>query len=344
MAVMVPVNHNPPMRRPAGCGRGGCRLAGVTCRGQEHACGGGRKHEESDQREHSPHPSKSTAVIGSSARYSVMSDPALAPLAASFGRVAEAYDRGRPSYPPEALRWLTSGLGLTTESTVLDLAAGTGKLTAGLRPLVGRVIAVEPVAEMRRVLQASQPQVDGARRHGRGDPTRGGRCRRSRGRGRVSLVQRRGGPGRDSPGAAPGGGLGLLWNRPEWDAEPWYADFAAVRERARAAQGSPPNLYSVGSWRAALEGSPLYGPVHKREFRHVQRVGREEFLARVASWSVVAVLPDERRSEVLAEVGEMLAAHGMTTLDLRYRTDTYRTRAIEPTARAPQPQPSALGE
>jgi SAM-dependent methyltransferase len=256
-----------------------------------------------------------------------MSDPVLAPLAASFGRVADAYDRGRPSYPPDALRWLMSELGLTGESTVLDLAAGTGKLTAVLRPLVGRVIAVEPVAEMRRVLEAAQPLAD----------VRAGTAE--------AIPLASGSADGVFVGAAfhwfnaeaalleihrvlrPAGGLGLLWNRPEWDAEPWHADFAAVLERARAAQGGPPNLYSAGPWQAVLEASPLYGPVCKREFRHVHHVGREEFLARVASWSVVAVLPEERRSDLLAEVGAMLDARGLTVLDLRYRTDTYRTRA-----------------
>jgi SAM-dependent methyltransferase len=256
-----------------------------------------------------------------------MSDPVLAPLAASFGRVADAYDRGRPSYPPEALRWLTSELGLTAESTVLDLAAGTGKLTAGLRPLVGRVIAVEPVAEMRRVLEAAQPLVDVRAGTAEAIPLESASVD-------GVLVAAAFHWFAPEPALAeihrvlrPGGGLGLLWNRPEWDAEPWYPDFAVVLEQARSAQGGPPNLYSVGPWRAALERSPLYGPVRKREFRHVHRVGREEFLARVASWSVVAVLPEERRSELLAEVGAMLDGRGLTMLDLRYRTDTYRARA-----------------
>ena len=44
-------------------------------------------------------------------RYSVMPDPPLDPLAASFGRVADAYDLGRPSYPPEALAWLCPSSG-----------------------------------------------------------------------------------------------------------------------------------------------------------------------------------------------------------------------------------------
>jgi SAM-dependent methyltransferase len=128
----------------------------------------------------------------------------------------------------------------------------------------------------------------------------------------------------------PRGGLGLLWNRPEWEAEPWHPQFAAVLERARSDQGGPPNRYAVGEWRAALERSALFGPVRKREFRHVHRVSAAEFLARVASWSVVAVLPEDGRAAVLREVGEMLAGHGVTALDLRYRTDTYRARARPP--------------
>lgn len=256
-----------------------------------------------------------------------MSDPVLAPLAASFGRVADAYDRGRPSYPAEALRWVASGLGLTAESTVLDLAAGTGKLTAGLQPLVGRVIAVEPVAEMRRVLAAAQPQADVRAGTAEAIPLESASV--------DAVLVGAAFHWFDAEAALveihrvlrTGGGLGLLWNRPEWDAEPWYPDFAAVRERARAAQGGPPNLYSAGSWRVVLEASPLYGPVEKREFRHIHRVGREEFLARVASWSVFAVLPEARRSDLLAEVGATLDGRGVTVLDLRYRTDTYRTRA-----------------
>lgn len=256
-----------------------------------------------------------------------MSDPVLAPLAASFGRVANAYDLGRPSYPPVALRWLMSELGLTSESTVLDLAAGTGKLTAGLRPLVGRVIAVEPVAEMRRVLEAAHPSADVRAGTAEAIPLDSASV--------DGVLVGAAFHWFDAEAALveihrvlrPAGGLGLLWNRPEWDAEPWYPDYAAVRERARAAQGDPPNRYSTGQWRAVLEASPLYGSVRKREFRHVQRVGREEFLARVASWSVFAVLPEARRSELLAEVGALLDGRGLTGLDLRYRTDTYRTRA-----------------
>jgi SAM-dependent methyltransferase len=67
----------------------------------------------------------------------------------TFGRVAEAYDRTRPAYGPEALDRAAELLGLGPGAVVLDLAAGTGKLTARLRERFARVIAVEPDDGMR---------------------------------------------------------------------------------------------------------------------------------------------------------------------------------------------------
>ena len=67
--------------------------------------------------------------------------------------MANEYDRGRPGYPPEAIEWL-----LGVESLdVLDLGAGTGKLTGALLDAGHRVIAVEPLAEMRAILTSSLP-------------------------------------------------------------------------------------------------------------------------------------------------------------------------------------------
>jgi SAM-dependent methyltransferase len=259
-----------------------------------------------------------------------MPDPPLDPLAASFGRVAEEYDRGRPPYPPEALAWLVSELRLGRDATVLDLAAGTGKLTAGLRPLVGHVVAVEPVDAMRAVLAAGQPWASVLAGTAEAIPLADAA---------VDAVVVAAAFHWFSAEAAlaeihrvlrPGGGLGLLWNRPEWEGEPWYPAFAQVLDRARAAQNHPPNRYTVGEWRATLERSALFGPVRKREFRHVHRVTRPEFLARVASWSVIAVLPPDERAAALADVDALLGRARVTALDLRYRTDAYRTRAYPP--------------
>jgi SAM-dependent methyltransferase len=255
-----------------------------------------------------------------------MPDPPLDPLAAAFGRVADAYDLGRPSYPPEALRWLASELGLDAGSTVLDLAAGTGKLTSALVPFVGRVIAVEPVAEMRRVLAARHPRVQAAAGTAEAIPLADAAV--------DAVVVGAAFHWFDADAALveihrvlrPGGGLGLLWNRPEWEGEGWYPGFAEVLARARALHGDPPNRYTAGEWRAALERSQLYGPARKREFRHVHHVTPAEFVARAASWSVVAALPEDERRGLLREVEAVLEAHRVAALDLRYRTDAYRAR------------------
>jgi SAM-dependent methyltransferase len=80
--------------------------------------------------------------------------PALAEqrVGRTFGRVAEQYERARPEYPREAVERAEQELGLSGEATVLDLGAGTGKLTRLLAGRFARVIAVEPDDEMRRLV------------------------------------------------------------------------------------------------------------------------------------------------------------------------------------------------
>src|SRR3954452_54715 len=80
---------------------------------------------------------------------------ALHPLAAKFAGVAQEYDRGRPDYPPAAVGALAAELGLRPGSRVLDLAAGTGKLTRALVTFGPAGGPVEPQAELRELLAAS---------------------------------------------------------------------------------------------------------------------------------------------------------------------------------------------
>jgi ubiquinone/menaquinone biosynthesis C-methylase UbiE len=81
-------------------------------------------------------------------------------LARSFGRIASDYDAVRPEYAPEALSRAEEALGLNAGSRVLDLAAGSGKLTRALAGRFAEVVAVEPDDEMRAVLARRSPEVE----------------------------------------------------------------------------------------------------------------------------------------------------------------------------------------
>ena len=85
-----------------------------------------------------------------------MSDTA-AERSLSFGSQAAAYERGRPSYPPEAIDWLLAPTDSWDARDVLDLGAGTGKLTTRLVERGLDVVAVDPIAEMLDVLRTTLP-------------------------------------------------------------------------------------------------------------------------------------------------------------------------------------------
>jgi len=77
----------------------------------------------------------------------------------SFGSQAAAYERGRPSYPPEAIDWLLAPTDNWDAHDVLDLGAGTGKLTTRLVERGLHVIGVDPIAEMLDMLRTALPDT-----------------------------------------------------------------------------------------------------------------------------------------------------------------------------------------
>ena len=84
----------------------------------------------------------------------------LHPATRGFGLAAEMYERGRPDYPAAAIELLVERLGLRPGRAVVDLAAGTGKLTRLLIPSGAEVIAVEPIAQMRALIKSARV-IDG---------------------------------------------------------------------------------------------------------------------------------------------------------------------------------------
>ncbi|MFE7223656.1 class I SAM-dependent methyltransferase [Nocardioides sp. NPDC057577] len=84
-----------------------------------------------------------------------MTDPANPDPARSFGGVADSYDRGRPSYPVDAVKWLVG----EEPCSVLELGAGTGKLTEVLVGLGHDVFATDPDDAMLDILSEKLPDV-----------------------------------------------------------------------------------------------------------------------------------------------------------------------------------------
>jgi SAM-dependent methyltransferase len=80
--------------------------------------------------------------------------------ARSFDTAAAEYERHRPEYPEGALRWPAEQLGLGPGARVLDVGAGTGKLTRGLVALGFDVVAVEPGAPMLHQLRTAVPEAE----------------------------------------------------------------------------------------------------------------------------------------------------------------------------------------
>jgi SAM-dependent methyltransferase len=200
--------------------------------------------------------------------------------ARSFGAEAEAYERGRPGWPVEAV----DAVGLTRDAVVLDLAAGTGKLTRVLERRFARVHAVEPDAAMRALNPAAAagsaeeiPLAD--------DAVDGVFCGEAfhwfdlpEVVAEIARVLR------------PGGTLALLWNVPLAHLVPddiWGSRGGSAKQ----------SRFETDEWRAAFAGGP-FGAFEQASFEHEQRLTRAQLVDYYASISRVASLPaDERAGE-----------------------------------------------
>jgi ubiquinone/menaquinone biosynthesis C-methylase UbiE len=87
-------------------------------------------------------------------------DERVHPRAREFAKAASVYEGARPEFPAAAIDWLVEHLQITSATRLLDLAAGTGRSTRPLYEHTHEIVAVEPVLEMREVLQASLPGVE----------------------------------------------------------------------------------------------------------------------------------------------------------------------------------------
>lgn len=244
-----------------------------------------------------------------------------------FSRTADAYAQGRPSYPREAIDRIALAFGLNEKSTVLDLAAGTGQLSALVRTRVGRTIAVEPAPAMRAKITADLPDVDVLDGVAEAIPLHDGEVDAVV----VGEAFHWFDPSMALPEIArvlrPGGGLAMLWNTSTWTIEStqWLRDFQRIVAHHKAEAGEYPS--GQGRWRDEFEHSHEFEDLEHAEFSHTQVMSPRDFLAQVASWSWIANLEETGRQAVLDEVASLIEAQG--EIAIPYRTDLYLTRRAQ---------------
>jgi SAM-dependent methyltransferase len=237
--------------------------------------------------------------------------------AGGFASAADAYERGRPGYPEEAVAWIAERLGLQPGKDVLDLAAGTGKLTRALVPFGARVVAVEPVDEMREQLFRALPDVDAFDGTAESIPlpdesidaiTCGQAFHWFRTEEALREIHRV---------LRPGGGLALIWNVRDLR-DPLQTRIQEIISEHGAEVRSHRDIDPAGQ----VSASGLFGPVEERSWPYVQRLSRAHLVDRIASTSYIAVLDPDTRAEVLSRVLE--AADGLPEpIAIPYLTDVY---------------------
>jgi SAM-dependent methyltransferase len=250
--------------------------------------------------------------------------------AGSGDRWVDDYDRGRPGWPPEVV----DAPGLPSSATVLELGAGTGKLTQLLVTTFALVIAVEPEVAMRRRLSARCPEAEALDGTAEAIPLPDGsvdavftaeafhKFDGDRAVPELARVLR------------PGGVLVLMWNLPAGPVEPSIADAEAfLNERGPPAAeldyeqlDLSPKAYSSGEWRRPFAGSPFEGFQDAR-LPNPQMLDRDAMVAFLASMGWIGDLPDAERLPLLEKVRSLLPDAEYQRL---WETRVHWTRRVQP--------------
>jgi SAM-dependent methyltransferase len=235
--------------------------------------------------------------------------------AASFARVADAYEQARPGYPADAVLWLAG----ETPCDVVDLGAGTGKLTRSLAALGHHVVAVEPLGEMLDRLRAAVPGVTAVAGSAESMPLPDGAadvvaCAQA-----FHWFDQEPALAEIARVLRPGGRIALVWNVRD-ERVPWVSELSdAMVGRTGVDRGAA----------APIEQSGLYGPVEHATFEHTQTVDRDALRALVLSRSYCAVLPEEERAPILGRVDRLFdeyARDGLLTLP--YVVECFRAERL----------------
>ncbi len=230
--------------------------------------------------------------------------------ARSFGPVADAYERSRPGYPALAVRWLAGD----EPHDVVDLGAGTGKLTRSLVELEHRVTAVEPLPEMVAHLRAAVPGVNVLDGSAESIPLADGSAD-------VVVVAQAFHWFDPEPALReiarvlrPGGRLSIVWNTRD-EGVPWVMELS---EEALDSAYRPEVA-------ALVAESGLFGDVEEASFPNAQLLDSGLLRDLVLSRSYCAVMAPEQRAPILDRVEQLFREHAVDgVVELLYVVECFR--------------------
>jgi len=223
-----------------------------------------------------------------------------ATAARGFTAGVDAYERSRPDYPAAAVNALVARMDLRPERTVLDLGAGTGKLTRLLVPSGATVVAVEPLEAMRARLEAVAPSVTSLSGTAEAIPLPDASVDAVFVAEAFHWFDLDRAPAEIARVLRPGGHLAVLFNQLDTD-EPWFAD---LHEIVMAHRLPGPQMPHTVPWREAIEAQ--FGALSDEEGPHEHVVSRDEQVAQIASFSSIGGLPQAQREAALAECRAVL--------------------------------------
>ncbi len=227
----------------------------------------------------------------------------------SFGGAAAAYAEHRPDYAQDAVRW---ALKPAPGPRVLDLGAGTGKLTATLVALGADVTAVDPdpamLAELRRLLPEVRAMAGSAEAIPLPDA-----CVDAVVAGQALhwFDMAVAGP-QIARVLVPGGILAGLWNVDD-DRVDWVAGLERVSEGSASLTFTSWNAHAADIRLAAMDLPALFSPPDRAEFPHRLHRTAESLLATIATHSRLLVMDDQARTALLGRIGDYLARRPETS-------------------------------
>jgi ubiquinone/menaquinone biosynthesis C-methylase UbiE len=255
---------------------------------------------------------------------------ALHPLAQQFASVADAYERGRPEYSPAAVGALASELGISPGARVLDLAAGTGKLSRALLAGGFDLVAVEPLAALREVLgerigpervldgvaeaiplaDASVAAVTVADAFHWFDPV-------------PALLEIR-------RVLCPGGALAVVKTAIDWSGASWSHEVGTIVFQLRPEHPQ----FESSPWQDALPAAGGWTAPRELRITTSQPADPERILDHISSMSWIAAMPEDLRAETIERMRELVLA-GQTPAELPLHVlITVTAPVVSATARA----------